>query len=66
VSRAGTTVQPESGQYVAVWVFNERPWSATFRYNAGHLEEYDTFRDVWSYPNPVPARATLVRYYTAK
>lgn len=66
MSMRSTKVQPKSGQYVAVWTFNDRAWSATFRHGEHGLEEYDTQRDIWVRPEPVPSRATSVRYLIAK
>ena len=38
---------PTEGQFVAVWMYNNRPWSLTLRYKGAALETYDEALDEW-------------------
>ena len=41
------TPLPESGQFIAVWEFDDELWSAAFRVTTGGLETYNSKDDVW-------------------
>lgn len=43
-----TTTPPETGQFVAIYSFNNITWAKTLRWDKGFLEAYDAFADNWT------------------
>ena len=58
---------PKHGQFVVVWWWANKPWSATYQWSEGKLELYDTV--LGFFDNNCPAPADLQRHidkYNAK
>lgn len=62
-----TMQEPTHGQFVAVWQYDGKVWSGTFKYNEqGRLLTYDSECVDWVYLGKAPAvpeRATLLAYH---
>lgn len=39
---------PKTGQFVAVWEYNNQPWSITVRYAPGGMQEYNSVAGEWA------------------
>jgi len=69
-----TTTPPTSGQFIAVWEYNDLIWSDTFRFNKdGELEKYlneiqidgENFGDDWERANlPKASRQINLQFIT--
>lgn len=38
---------PETGQFVSVWIYDERIWSRTYKWLDGTLLSYNPWADEW-------------------
>lgn len=47
-----TESKPESGQFVAVWIYNDQIWSGTFRWIYGILYEWEDSKNDFAYRCP--------------
>lgn len=54
--------QPIGGQFVAVWIWNNKPYSGTYRYNKrDYLERYMPDIDTWETGFDFPD--TTIKYF---
>ena len=53
---------PTSGQFVAVWVWNNQPWSSAYRWESGRLNVYSIFDDTMEeVEHPSTLKSHLIR-----
>ena len=56
--------QPESGQWVEIWEFENQVWSGVYRQNDGEIERYNHDKDQFEEEKPFPGcKINNTKYY---
>jgi len=60
------TTQPGSGQYIAVWIYDGKPWAESRRVVNGSTQSYNWISDEWEDTDGSSVDAVGTLYYTTQ